>query len=196
MSWFGTSPWPSLDDERKLAIGLDDGDDLELPHDGEPAAVRRARALPDAAGRVGRERARMDPVPARRRSTTRSASARRTSVEHLSMKPSEYFQRQMHVVLLVRAQDSFTDAIGALGPDNIMFETDFPHPTCLYPDSLERAPPKASSTSSRRSASNSCRRTRRSSTTSPFSNEPASAAVALRQMFDASCCQSGVLHDG
>ena len=23
--------------------------------------------------------------------------------------------------------------IRKLGPDNIMFETDFPHPTCLYP---------------------------------------------------------------
>ena len=26
-----------------------------------------------------------------------------------------------------------------LGSDNILFETDFPHPTCLYPDSLAYA---------------------------------------------------------
>ena len=30
-------------------------------------------------------------------------------------------------------------ALDALGSDNILFETDFPHPTCLYPDSLSRA---------------------------------------------------------
>ena len=30
-------------------------------------------------------------------------------------------------------------AIDALGVDHILFETDFPHPTCLYPDSLARA---------------------------------------------------------
>jgi predicted TIM-barrel fold metal-dependent hydrolase len=33
------------------------------------------------------------------------------------------------------------DAIRNLGADNIMFETDFPHPTCLYPDALETAAP-------------------------------------------------------
>jgi predicted TIM-barrel fold metal-dependent hydrolase len=36
-------------------------------------------------------------------------------------------------------EDSFRGALGALGPDNIMFETDFPHPTCLYPNPVERA---------------------------------------------------------
>jgi predicted TIM-barrel fold metal-dependent hydrolase len=25
----------------------------------------------------------------------------------------------------------------AIGEDNILFETDFPHPTCLYPDPLD-----------------------------------------------------------
>ena len=28
--------------------------------------------------------------------------------------------------------------IDSIGVDNIMFETDYPHPTCLYPDPLER----------------------------------------------------------
>jgi predicted TIM-barrel fold metal-dependent hydrolase len=27
--------------------------------------------------------------------------------------------------------------LDTIGPDNIMFETDFPHPTCLYPNALE-----------------------------------------------------------
>jgi predicted TIM-barrel fold metal-dependent hydrolase len=29
-------------------------------------------------------------------------------------------------------------AIEELGADRVMFETDFPHPTCLYPDSAKR----------------------------------------------------------
>jgi predicted TIM-barrel fold metal-dependent hydrolase len=29
--------------------------------------------------------------------------------------------------------------IAAVGEDNVMFETDYPHPTCLYPSPLETA---------------------------------------------------------
>jgi predicted TIM-barrel fold metal-dependent hydrolase len=29
--------------------------------------------------------------------------------------------------------------IDRLGADNVMWETDFPHPTCLYPNPVERA---------------------------------------------------------
>jgi predicted TIM-barrel fold metal-dependent hydrolase len=31
--------------------------------------------------------------------------------------------------------------IDRLGADNVMWETDFPHPTCLYPDSMVLAAP-------------------------------------------------------
>ena len=31
------------------------------------------------------------------------------------------------------------DAIRNIGPDNLLFETDFPHPTCLYPNAVEHA---------------------------------------------------------
>ncbi len=31
------------------------------------------------------------------------------------------------------------EAMHKIGDDNGMFETDFPHPTCLYPNSVERA---------------------------------------------------------
>jgi predicted TIM-barrel fold metal-dependent hydrolase len=34
-------------------------------------------------------------------------------------------------------RDSLLATVQQLGSDNIMFETDFPHPACLYPDSLE-----------------------------------------------------------
>jgi predicted TIM-barrel fold metal-dependent hydrolase len=54
----------------------------------------------------------------------------------LSLRPTEYFRRQIY------ASFWFEDfgpraAIEQIGPDNVMFETDFPHPTCLYPKAQE-----------------------------------------------------------
>jgi predicted TIM-barrel fold metal-dependent hydrolase len=56
--------------------------------------------------------------------------------EGLSLRPKEYFRRQIY------ASFWFEDfgpraAIETIGEDNVMFETDFPHPTCLYPKSQE-----------------------------------------------------------
>jgi hypothetical protein len=51
------------------------------------------------------------------------------------MKPSEYFKRQMYACFWFE-NTGLVNAIEALGVDNCMFETDFPHPTCLYPDSI------------------------------------------------------------
>jgi predicted TIM-barrel fold metal-dependent hydrolase len=53
----------------------------------------------------------------------------------LSMKPSEYFHRQIYACFWFERYDLIR-SITELGVDNCMFETDFPHPTCLYPDSL------------------------------------------------------------
>jgi len=52
------------------------------------------------------------------------------------MKPSEYFRRQIYACFWFE-QRGFRAALEAMGVDNIMFETDFPHPTCLYPNALE-----------------------------------------------------------
>ncbi len=52
---------------------------------------------------------------------------------HLSMKPSEYFKRQFYGCFWFESR-SLGSAIEQLGADQVMFETDFPHPTCLYPD--------------------------------------------------------------
>jgi predicted TIM-barrel fold metal-dependent hydrolase len=46
-------------------------------------------------------------------------------------KPSDYFRRQMYVCYFFEqfAPSRLVDAIGA---DNLLFETDYPHPVCLY----------------------------------------------------------------
>ena len=54
--------------------------------------------------------------------------------EHLEYEllPSEYFQRQIYGCFWFE-RDSSLAAIERLGPDNILYETDFPHPTSMSP---------------------------------------------------------------
>jgi len=55
----------------------------------------------------------------------------------LELKPSEYFERQIHTSFWFE-QRSLAHSIDLLGDRNIMFETDFPHPACLYPEPGQR----------------------------------------------------------
>ena len=56
----------------------------------------------------------------------------------LSLLPSEYFKRQIYATTWFEHRN-LAALIDSVGEDNIMFETDFPHPTCLYPDPLKTA---------------------------------------------------------
>ena len=47
--------------------------------------------------------------------------------------PSEYFRRQIYACFWFE-EEGLKKAI-EIYPDNLLFETDFPHPTCLYPES-------------------------------------------------------------
>jgi predicted TIM-barrel fold metal-dependent hydrolase len=58
--------------------------------------------------------------------------------ERLSLTPLEYFQRQVYATTWFERAD-LPSLVHRLGEDRIMFETDFPHPTCLYPDPLVNA---------------------------------------------------------
>ena len=46
--------------------------------------------------------------------------------------PSEYFHRQIYGCFWFE-RESALSAIEQLGPDNILYETDFPHPTSMSP---------------------------------------------------------------
>lgn len=50
--------------------------------------------------------------------------------------PTEVFKRQIYACTFFEKRN-FIDTLRQVGPDNIMFETDFPHPACLYPGGLE-----------------------------------------------------------
>jgi uncharacterized protein len=56
----------------------------------------------------------------------------------LSLTPLEYFQRQIYATTWFERAD-IAYVVERLGEDHILFETDFPHPTCLYPDPLKIA---------------------------------------------------------
>jgi predicted TIM-barrel fold metal-dependent hydrolase len=50
-------------------------------------------------------------------------------------RPSEYFKRQMYSTFFF---EEFTsqEQVEAMGVENLLFETDFPHPSCLYADNV------------------------------------------------------------
>jgi predicted TIM-barrel fold metal-dependent hydrolase len=56
----------------------------------------------------------------------------------LQKMPSEYFRTNLYATFwFENNRNKLPDLIDAVGADNILFETDFPHPTCLYPKPLD-----------------------------------------------------------
>jgi predicted TIM-barrel fold metal-dependent hydrolase len=61
----------------------------------------------------------------------------------MSKMPSEYFRSNVYATFwFENNRNKLPELIDAVGEDNILFETDFPHPTCLYPQPLETVAPK------------------------------------------------------
>jgi predicted TIM-barrel fold metal-dependent hydrolase len=137
MSWLGTMPWPSLDDERKLALGslmvmisnFRTIGNLLLSGVLERHPTLKVVSVESGLGWI--------PFLLEGLDYEISECAPHVA-EHLSMPPSAYFRRQVYACYWFE-RDSMRGALDTVGPDNILFETDFPHPTCLYPDSMTRA---------------------------------------------------------
>jgi predicted TIM-barrel fold metal-dependent hydrolase len=55
-----------------------------------------------------------------------------------ALTPAEYFARNVYACFWFERKN-IADSVRQIGVDNVMFETDFPHPTCLYPDPLQHA---------------------------------------------------------
>ena len=56
----------------------------------------------------------------------------------MTRKPSEYFKDNWYATFWFEAENKdLQGLIDQVGEDNCLFETDFPHPTCLYPKPLE-----------------------------------------------------------
>ena len=137
MTWFGTSSWPSHDDERKLAIGsammyLSNARILaNLVFSGVLERFPTVKCVSVESG-IGW-------IPFFLESLDYQLYESAPGIgDELSMLPSEYFRRQVYGCFWFE-NTSLEPVIEVLGADNVLFETDYPHPTCLYPDPLPRA---------------------------------------------------------
>jgi predicted TIM-barrel fold metal-dependent hydrolase len=132
LSFFATAPWPSLDQERQFLVG---GMDL---------AMSNARVLSNLIVGGVPER-----FPDLKFVSVESGigwlpfflelldyQMEQTAPGLLSMKPSEFFRRQVYATFWFEEMTP-KHLLGEIGAENIMFETDFPHATCLYPDGLD-----------------------------------------------------------
>jgi predicted TIM-barrel fold metal-dependent hydrolase len=134
LAWFGTSPWPSQDDERKLAIGsammyLSNARILaNLVFSGVLERFPTVKFVSVESG-IGWIPFFLESLDYQLHESAPSV------VESLSMLPSEYFRRQLYGCFWFEA-NALRPVIDALGPEHILFETDYPHPTCLYPEPL------------------------------------------------------------
>jgi predicted TIM-barrel fold metal-dependent hydrolase len=137
MNYFGTYPWPAHDDDTKLAIG------------GTLLFIGNARVVVNiiCSGMLDRypdlkivsveSGAGWVPfiLEALEYEMEENAPGLKAS---LSLTPREFFQRNIYATMWFERTD-LTSVVRQVGEDNIMFETDFPHPTCLYPDPLRTA---------------------------------------------------------
>jgi uncharacterized protein len=135
LAWYGTSPWPSMGDDQKLAIGAAM---MYLTNARVLANVIYSGLLernPDL--RMVSVESGIGWIPFVLESLDHQLNETAPgTMDYLSMMPSEYFRRQMYACFWFEQHDVAT-SIERVGVDNVLFETDFPHPTCLYPDSLE-----------------------------------------------------------
>ena len=137
MSYWGTAPWPSFDDDMKQALGsamLYLGNARVLANFIFGGILERHPTLKLVSVESG-----VSWLPFYLQSLDyqllETAPDKR---KELSLTPTEYFRRQCAACFWFETA-LVLPAIDHLGEDNCMFETDFPHPTCLYPDPLDRA---------------------------------------------------------
>jgi len=138
MGWFGSSPWPSHDWNHRLAIGsammyLSNASVMaNLIFSGVLERHPEVQFVSVESG-VG-----WIPFFLQSLDYQQQQSTPGTYGAKFSLTPTEYFKRQMHACFWFE-DAGVADAVHALGDTNVMFETDYPHPTCLYPDSLPAA---------------------------------------------------------
>jgi predicted TIM-barrel fold metal-dependent hydrolase len=137
MTFFGEYPWASHNDDIKLAIGgtlLFVGNARVVVNMICSGALERHPDLKVVSVESG---AGWIPfiLEALDYEMYENAAADRAQ---MSMAPSDYFKRQMYACMWFE-RTNLPSLVAAVGEDNILFETDFPHPTCLYPDPLATA---------------------------------------------------------
>ena len=135
-SWFHSGSWPMDDTNKKLALG-----GVMLI-----AANFRVMANLLATGMLER-------FPTLKMVSVESGigwipylleslkySLHQSGVPDMATPVDAIFKRQMYACSFFE-RENFVDTVRKVGVDNVMWETDFPHPACLYPDGLEYMAP-------------------------------------------------------
>lgn len=137
IAWYGSVPWPSLGPEQKLGLGsammyLNNAGVLgNVIYSGVLERFPRLQIVSVESG-VGW-------IPFLLLALDYQISEMAPgAMDYLTMAPSDYFRRQVHSCFWFERQ-GIAAALEAIGPRHLLFETDFPHPTCIYPDGLEYA---------------------------------------------------------
>ena len=142
MTYFGTYPWASQNDDTKLAIG------------GTMLFIGNARVVANIilSGLLDRHptlkmvsvESGVGWIPFILEALDYEMSENAPKeLDRLSMLPSEYFKRNLYATFWFE-KNNVPALIDSVGEDNILFETDFPHPTCLYPKPLDTVAEKMS----------------------------------------------------
>ncbi len=137
MNFFGNYPWESHDDDTKLAIGgalLFIGNARVVVNLICTGMFDRYPALKMVSVESG-----MGWVPFILEALDYEMDENAPQAKaRMKLLPSEYFKQNIYATTWFEHRN-LGALIDAVGEDNIMFETDFPHPTCLYPAPLKTA---------------------------------------------------------
>jgi predicted TIM-barrel fold metal-dependent hydrolase len=142
MTYFGTYPWESQDDDTKLAIG------------GALLFIGNARVVTNVilSGMLDRHpklqmvsvESGVGWIPFILEALDYEMSENAPKqLAHMSMLPSEYFKRNLFATFWFE-KNNLPALMASVGENSVLFETDFPHPTCLYPKPLETVAEKMS----------------------------------------------------
>jgi predicted TIM-barrel fold metal-dependent hydrolase len=129
---YGRAAWPSMGDRRKLALGsaglfFENSRVIgNMLYSGILERFPKVKIVSVESG-IGWIPFMLEALDYEWEETGSTAECK------LQMPPSEYFKRQVYGCFWFE-KTAPKKLIESVGEDNIMFETDFPHPTCLYPD--------------------------------------------------------------
>ena len=137
LAYFGTTYWPSQDDYVKPAIGgasLFQNNSQLLLNSAYSGMFDRHPQLKMVSVESG-----IGWVPFMLEAMDYELEENAPEWFHKLQKlPSEYFRDHWYATFWFETgRGDLPHLIDAVGEDNILFETDFPHPTCLYPNPVE-----------------------------------------------------------
>lgn len=131
LDYYGKAPWPSFGLERQLAVGsanLFMGNARvvgNMIYSGVPERFPDVKFVSVESG-VGWLPFFLEVLDHQMHETAPNELA------ELSMLPSDYFRRQFYGCFWFE-RSTVQPTLEYVGAQSLMFETDFPHPTCLYP---------------------------------------------------------------